>query len=74
MEAVRFDALALPDVERAALARDLVASLDGLADADVAAAWDVELCRRISELENGQAELLNADEVLDRARKQLMKA
>jgi len=71
VEAVRVDALALPERERAELARDLVASLDGPADADVAGAWDIELCRRISEIESGKAQLLDIDEVLEKARQQL---
>lgn len=74
VETVRVDALALPELERAALARDLVASLDGPADPDVAAAWDIELCRRINEIEGGKAQLLDVDVVLERAREQLMKA
>ena len=73
VDAVRVDALALPERERAALARDLVASLDGPADADVAAAWDIELCRRINEIESGKAQLLDTDEVLQKARQQLTK-
>lgn len=71
VEAVRVDALALPERERAELARDLVASLDGPADADIAAAWDIELCRRINEIESGKAQLLAIDEVLEKARQQL---
>jgi len=39
-------ALALPVADRAELAADLLASLDGTPDADVAAAWDVEIERR----------------------------
>ncbi|MEQ8264597.1 addiction module protein [Pseudohaliea sp.] len=71
VEAVRVDALALPERERAELARDLVASLDGPADADVAAAWDIELCRRINEIESGKAQLLDIDKALEKARQQL---
>ena len=49
-EALRDAALALSEAERAKLARDLIASLDGPADNDVAEAWDIELCRRINEV------------------------
>jgi putative addiction module component (TIGR02574 family) len=71
VEAVRVEALALPERERAELARDLVASLDGPAEADVAVAWDRELCRRIKEIESGRAQLLDIDDVLEKSRQQL---
>ena len=67
-EALRDAALALSEVERAKLARDLIASLDGPADDDVAEAWDIELCRRINEVEAGKAQLLDAEGVLARIR------
>ncbi|MED5601573.1 MAG: addiction module protein [Alloalcanivorax venustensis] len=67
-EALRDAALALSEVERAKLARDLIASLDGPADDDVAEAWDIELCRRINEVEAGKAQLLDAEDVLARIR------
>jgi putative addiction module component (TIGR02574 family) len=69
LESVRKEALSLPDTERASLARELVASLDGPADVDAARAWDIELCRRINEIEAGNASLLDADDVLARVRK-----
>ena len=40
------EALALPVSERAELAADLLASLDGEPDAEVGAAWDAEIARR----------------------------
>jgi putative addiction module component (TIGR02574 family) len=40
------DALSLPIADRAELAADLLASLDGEADADVEAAWAAEIERR----------------------------
>ena len=67
-EALRDAALALSEVERAKLARDLIASLDGPADDDVAEAWDIELCRRINEVEAGKAQLLDIEDVLARIR------
>lgn len=67
-EALRDAALALSEAERAKLARDLIASLDGPADGDVADAWDIELCRRINQIEAGQAELLDVKDVLARMR------
>ena len=67
-EALRDAALALSEAERAKLARDLIASLDGPADNDVAEAWDIELCRRINEVEAGKAQLLDVEDVLARIR------
>jgi|TARA_R100000935_G_scaffold57876_1_gene93018 putative addiction module component (TIGR02574 family) len=67
-EALRDAALALSEAERAKLARDLIASLDGPADNDVAEAWDIEICRRINEVEAGKAQLLDVEDVLARIR------
>jgi putative addiction module component (TIGR02574 family) len=67
-EALRDAALALSEAERAKLARDLIASLDGPADDDVTEAWDIELCRRINEVEIGKAQLLDVEDVLARIR------
>lgn len=64
LEALRNAALALSEGERAELARDLVASLDGPQEGDVAAAWDIEICRRINEIAAGNAMLLDVDDVL----------
>ncbi|MFC3887652.1 addiction module protein [Salinispirillum marinum] len=60
--------MTLSEHERAKLASDLMASLDGPAESDVAEAWDIEVCRRINEIESGRTELLNLDDVLARAR------
>ena len=45
--------------DRAELAHDLVASLDGAADADAIDQWDAELLQRFAEVEAGTATLLN---------------
>jgi putative addiction module component (TIGR02574 family) len=71
MESLRNSVMALPEKDRAQLAKDLVASLDGPVDSEVARAWDIEICRRINEIESGKAVLLDADEVLARARARL---
>ena len=60
--------MSLPERDRAKLARDLVASLDGLADMSVAEAWDAKICRRINDIESGKTELLDAKEAVARAR------
>ena len=68
IEALKTAALTLPEQERAKLASDLVASLGGSVETDVAEAWDTEICRRINEIEAGKAKLLNVEEVLANAR------
>ena len=67
LETLRSEALALSQAERAKLASDLVASLDGPADSNLSKAWDVEICRRINEIEKDPDLLLEVDEVLARA-------
>lgn len=71
LETLRDAAMTLPEQERAKLASDLVASLYGLADDEVAQAWDIEICRRINEIEKGEAQLLDVNEVLARVRARL---
>lgn len=71
LEALQGAVMALPEKERAKLASDLMASLDGPAEQGVAEAWDIELCRRINEIESGKSELLDLDDVLARARKRI---
>lgn len=63
--------LALDD--RAELARELLASLDGPADPDAQRAWDIELCQRINRLRTGEATLLDPEDVLARARQRLQR-
>lgn len=72
LEALRSEALALSEAERAKLASDLVASLDGPADPNISEAWDVEICRRINEIEKNPDLLLEADDVLARAKARLL--
>jgi hypothetical protein len=57
-------ALELPESERAALAHDLIASLDGSTDVGAQQAWDVEIAKRLDELEAGNARTIDADEAL----------
>jgi len=71
LEALMTAAMTLSDRERAKLASDLMASLDGPGEKDVVEAWDVEICRRINEIEAGEADLLDVEEVLARARARL---
>ena len=71
LESIRNEALALTETERARLASDLVASLDGPADPDIAAAWDVEICKRINEIEANPDLTLEPEQVLANARQRL---
>lgn len=49
------EALALPEEALAALAGELIDSMDGDVDRDAEAAWAVEIRARVSEVESGQA-------------------
>ncbi|MBS3800758.1 MAG: addiction module protein [Thioalkalivibrio sp.] len=73
MAAVDFEkileqARALPERERARLAHDLVATLDGSPDSNVRSAWEREIARRLAEVENGNARTLSRDELNKRLR------
>jgi len=57
IEAVLADALQLDIAERAALAAELIASLDGPPDEDVEAAWAAELERRVAAIDAGTMKL-----------------
>ena len=56
-EAVLANALRLGPDERAELAAELLASLDGPADPDAEAAWAVEIKRRVQAIEDGTIDL-----------------
>nr|WP_231896531.1 addiction module protein [Halomonas sp. HL-93] len=60
--------MTLSERERAKLAHDLVASLDGMAEISVSEAWDEEICRRVNNLESGKTKSLEVSEALERAR------
>ncbi len=62
LEKLRADALSLPESERAELAHNLVASLDGRADSDAETAWDAEILRRLAEIDTGTADLIDREE------------
>ena len=57
--------------DRARLAEELLASLEESPSAEVDAAWDTEIQRRIAEVEAGTAELVPAEEVFSRVRQSL---
>jgi putative addiction module component (TIGR02574 family) len=58
-------ALKLPEKERARVAAELVASLDGEPEDGVEAAWASEVERRIAEVDRGDARLLPWEQVRD---------
>ena len=57
VETVLADALRLGPEARAELAAEILSSLDGPADGDAEAAWNVEIERRIEAIEAGQTPL-----------------
>ena len=65
--------LSLPEEDRAWLAAELAASLDGPADAGVAEAWDEEVQRRIADVRAGKAKLVSWAEVSERLEERLKK-
>jgi putative addiction module component (TIGR02574 family) len=66
LESVESEAMKLTAEERAQLADRLIASL--FEDAEIEDAWDVEVERRIAEIEAGRSKLIPASEAITRAR------
>jgi hypothetical protein len=63
-EEIKLKALELSDKDRAELAHLLLVSLDEDVEEGVEAAWDVELDKRVREIDSGQATGRDAFEVL----------
>jgi putative addiction module component (TIGR02574 family) len=61
-------ALELPAGERVRLAEKLLATVHEV-DPEVEAAWDVEIQRRLAEIDNGTAKLIPAEEVFAEVRR-----
>lgn len=72
MAAVLADALRLDDDARAALAAELLGSLDGPADPDAESAWDAEIERRIAAIEAGTIQLEPWEQVKHRIEKDIL--
>jgi putative addiction module component (TIGR02574 family) len=72
MAAVLADALRLDDEARAALAAELLGSLDGPADPDAENAWDAEIERRIAAIEAGTIQLEPWEQVRHRIEKDIL--
>ena len=60
-------ALELPTEERVLLAERLLATVHEV-DPEVEAAWDVEIQRRLTEIDRGTAKLIPAEEVFAKVR------
>src|SRR5213082_3605506 len=73
LDRVRNEALELTEAERAELKHDLVASLDGTADANAAQEWDAEVSRRLDEIDAGTATLIDRKEFSRRMRRRMNK-
>jgi putative addiction module component (TIGR02574 family) len=71
-QSVFADALRLEPEARAELAAELLASLDGPADPDAEAAWDVEIERRIAAIEAGTIRLEPWTDVKRRIEKEVL--
>ncbi len=74
IDTLRTKALDLPESERAELARDLLESLDGAPDPDAAEAWEVEILRRLDQVDNGTAKLVDREEMRRRMRARMANA
>jgi putative addiction module component (TIGR02574 family) len=61
-------ALELPPDERAELAQKLLLSLDDPSEGELAEAWLSEAKRRASELDRGEVQAIDAEEVRRKAR------
>ncbi len=61
-------ALALPEDQRASVAEQLLASLDGEVDADAEVVWGAEIEHRLARIEAGQARSVSMDEAIARLR------
>jgi hypothetical protein len=68
VEELKQEALRLSPEARANLARELLASLDLLGEAEIERLWINEAIRRDEDLDKGSAQAHPADEVLARAR------
>jgi Putative addiction module component len=67
---LRSKALELTESERAELAHDLVASLDGTPDAGAVDEWDAEIVRRLQRVQDGSAQSVDRAELQRRMRHQ----
>ena len=72
VESILADALKLDVEARAEVAAELLASLDGPADPDAEAAWEVEIARRVAAIEAGSIKLEPWEDVKRRIEKEIL--
>lgn len=65
------EALRLAAAERAAMAHELLNSLENLSEAEIEQLWIEEALRRSAEIDAGTVETIPADEAIARARARL---
>ena len=65
------EVMALPEQDRAYLARELIASLDAAVDADAEAQWDEVIDRRSREMAEGRVDTRPESEVIGDIRAKL---
>lgn len=65
-EKVRKQASALSERERAALAHELMISLDGNSDGDASTEWENAIRERLSELDEGTARTISREDLRKR--------
>lgn len=70
-KSLRQSVMALSEKQRAHLAHDLIASLDGEPESGVEEAWAETIARRVNELRTGKVKAVPWTEVVERARKRL---
>jgi putative addiction module component (TIGR02574 family) len=70
MEQLKGQLERLPSQERAELAHFLLCSLEQEAEADVDAAWEAELARRVADIQSGKVVGIPAAQVFDELRAQ----
>lgn len=68
LDSLSADALTLPPEERVALARRLLFSVEPKPSAEIDAAWENEIARRIAQFDAGQAQTVSSDSVFTRLR------
>jgi putative addiction module component (TIGR02574 family) len=65
------EVLALPEQDRAFLARELIASLDNTVDAEAEAEWNEVIDRRSREIEEGKVSCRPVEQVVQETRNKL---
>jgi putative addiction module component (TIGR02574 family) len=66
LETILNQAKSLSEPDRARLAHDLLATLDGQPDADATTAWEQEVSRRLAQVRNGTAKMISREEFTER--------